>query len=402
MTMERNIIFPLPLGAYYEDVPPGQELWLEAILRALNSLYGCGHSSDSSPTWMQKEVVKGILPFLGRMIQWNDLVPHEDFSTLFSTKGIDYRGEEVKLARAFNWQCIEGALPDGVGTLKLEEFCSGGCRHFVEEFERFLLPTAMQQLGRTPRVMVSEDDWFEVARGLIQKGICGILPQRELYHVGSEPLLNGMFAVSKNETLNGVELHRLIMNLVPLNRLCKSVKGDVGTLPTIAGFSAFYLAEGEVAVLSSEDIKCFYYLFQIPQSWRRFMGFARPVPDELLPVKWKGETCHLVSLVLPMGWAMAQHVHRNVLRWTLRKGLANEGELRRDKPGTRAKSMYRIYLDNWDEVQRVDRHLVEEVLGQPTPQQLAMRHQYERLDLPRHPKRRRWRLAFRPRSKELY
>ena len=126
--------------------------------------------------------------------------------------------------------------------------------------------------------MVAESDWPEVCAGLLRLGICGVLPRSCLYHVGSTPLLNGLFAVSKNEFKDGVELHRLIMNLVPLNRLCLPFKGAVDTLPTIAGLSAFYLEEGEVAMMASEDIKCFYYLFRIPPSWHRYMGFAREVP----------------------------------------------------------------------------------------------------------------------------
>ena len=241
--------------------------------------------------------------------------------------------------------------------------------------------------------MVPDDKWEEVAAGLIRTEICGVLPASKLHHVEGKPLLSGMFAVSKNETLDGVELHRLIMNLVPLNNLCKSVKGDVGTLPTVAGLSSFYLADGEVAIMCSENIKCFFYLFRIPESWKPFMGFAKPLPETLVPRKYRGEVCYLVSQVLPMGWVnsvgLAQHMHRNVVRWSLEaQGVrGGEGELRRDKPGTRAKHMYRVYLDNWDSIQRVDKELATEIEGKPSPQQLAVMHQYEVLELPRRPKK---------------
>ena len=241
-------VFPLPLGVY-PDVDPVLKGWLEAVLRGLNSLYGCGRPSDSSPTELQKKLVGGLLPFIQRMLAWKERIPHEDFSQLFKYKGVDYRGEEVKLARSFEWRQIEGALPEGVATLNLEDFCTAGCRYLVEDFRRFLLAPELQHLGRTPRVMVSDDKWEEVARGLIRTGICGVLPESQLHHVNGSPLLSGMFAVSKNETLDGVELHRLIMNLVPLNNLCKSVKGDVGTLPTIAGWRSGYHVQWGFKVL---------------------------------------------------------------------------------------------------------------------------------------------------------
>ena len=171
------------------------------------------------------------------------------------------------------------------------------------------------------------------------------------------------------------------------------MRGDEGTLPTVAGFSSFYLADGEVAILSSEDVMCFYYLFLIPDNWRPYMGFARPLPESLVPPKWPGEDCYLVSRVLPMGWAnsvgLAQHVHCNVVRWAMEQvgdGGA-EGELRRDKPGTRAADMYPVYLDNWDSIRRMDKNLAEEVEGKPSIQQLALRQQYEILGLPRRPKK---------------
>ena len=350
MTMDQDICYPFPLGVY-PNVPSSQQPWLDAVLRGLNSLYGTGMCTRDQPTEVQKKMVEGLLPFIERMTSWTEKVPHEDLKSLFSVKGVDYRGEEVKLARSFTWEMVEGALPSGVGTLDLAAFCTSGCRFFVEKFERFLVAPELQQLGRPPRVMVADEHWEAVAGGLISKGICGVMPRSQLYHVGTEPLLNGMFAVSKNEYVQGIEQHRVIMNLVPLNRLCQTLKGDVNTLPTIAGLSAFYLEEGEVAILCSEDIKCFYYLFQVPEGWRKFMGFAKELPESLVPLEMRGEPCHLVSLVLPMGWAnsvgLAQHVHRNVLRWTMEdQGLQGEGELCRDRPPTRSKDMFRIYLSN--------------------------------------------------------
>ena len=66
-----------------------------------------------------------------------------------------------------------------------------------------------------------------------------------------------MFAVGKGEFKSAIETQRLIMNLVPVNQICKPLQGDVGTLPAVSGLSGFLLGSGEVALLSSEDIKCF-------------------------------------------------------------------------------------------------------------------------------------------------
>eukprot|EP00435_Cladocopium_sp_Y103_P041108 s1479_g11.t1 len=289
MTMADDKIFPLPLGEI-PGIHPDKAPWMCAILQALNSLCGCAGTKTLRATEVQKSLILSLAGFLENMWSLKEQVPSTTFGELFDVVGVDYRGEEIKLARSFNWACIAGALPKEVGTLDLSSFCSEGCRHYVDNFEMYLLPGESQILGRPPRVMVRDPDWFGVCEGLINAGICKVLPRRLLYHVGDTPLLNGLFAVSKNEyDETGLELHRLIMNMVPVNKLCRSIKGDVGTLPTLAGLSAFYLEEGEVAVLSSEDIKCFYYLFRIPDGWHRFMGFAKEVPSTLVPAEWSGE-----------------------------------------------------------------------------------------------------------------
>ena len=393
MTTAKEFLFPLPLGDY-DEVHPSKRPWLRVILLALNSFYGAGLSSTLQPTELQKQVVQTVLVFLDRMWCWAERVPSTSFDDLFRVKGVDYRGEEVKLARSFNWKSISAAFPPEVATLDIADFCTGGCRMYLSEFEKFMLPEDQQRLGRVPRTMVSGEDWPEVCRGLLQTGICGILPQRELYHVGGKPLLNGLFSVSKNEFQGTIELNRLIMNMVPLNGLCVPFAGDVGTLPTISGLNSFYLEDGEVAVMGSEDIKCFYYLFRIPAGWQRFMGFAREVPSWLCPPGWGGEPCHLVSRVLPMGFlnsvGLAQHIHRNVVKWSRREGGGPGGlerELRRDRPAPVSKELFRVYLDNWDEIRKMDASLAREIEGVPSQQQQALREKYLELELPRHPKK---------------
>ena len=101
-----------------------------------------------------------------------------------------------------------------------------------------------------------------------------------------------------------------------------------------------------------------------------------------------------------MGFAnsvgIAQHIHRNVVKWSHSSG---EKELRRDKPPTISKDMFRVYLDNWDEVRKVDASFAAEIEGQPSPAQVALRHRYSLL-FPVIP-RRLWRGASQLRAREL-
>ena len=68
--------------------------------------------------------------------------------------------------------------------------------------------------------MVEDGAWGELCAGLVSAGVCCFLEEHEVFQTGSGPLLNGLFGVSKEETTaQGVEICRLIMNLVPLNNM---------------------------------------------------------------------------------------------------------------------------------------------------------------------------------------
>ena len=112
------------------------------------------------------------------------------------------------------------------------------------------------------------------------------------------------------------------MNLIALNQLCESLVGDVMTLPNISSFGTFLLDEGEVALISSEDVRCFFYLFKVPLAWKRFLGFNKRVPESLVPEEWRDRPCVLTACVLPMGFvdsvSIAQRVHRNIVTWSQR------------------------------------------------------------------------------------
>ena len=83
------------------------------------------------------------------------------------------------------------------------------------------------------------------------------------------------------------------------------------------------------------------------QAWKPFLGFNRDVPSTLVPERFAGRWCVLVSRVLPMGFAnsvaIAQHIHRNVVRWSaegMSPPIGGEGELRKDMAISAARKCY--------------------------------------------------------------
>lgn len=268
----------------------------------------------------------------------------------------------------------------------------GGLRHYVENFEDYLLDPSLRVYTKPPRVMVPEDSWELVCSGLLKAGICTLLPERELCHVDGKPLLNGLFGVSKGELVQGVDTHRLIMNLVPLNNICRGIEGDVSTLPSWSCAGPLTLLPHEELVVSSEDVRCFFYIFGVPSSWHKYLGFNKVVPPVLHPGR-RGNH-YLCAKVLPMGFknsvSIAQAVHRTVVKRAARRPQSNLGshqELRKDRTFPQTEAMHRIYLDNFDLLERYDGRTAAAVSGTPSPSVLALRAEYECLGIPRHPKK---------------
>ena len=390
-------------GAFGKNFTDGLEVdnrkahCLLAMFRALNSYYGVSWSGREASTMAKKSAVQGLVKYAQDVIGWEEKFDGVRWVDLLSTRSIDYKGDEVRVSKQFRWSNIVSALPDEVGRIPLCDVCELGTLDYVVNFEDYLLPLDAQVVTRPPRVMVAEDSWEQVCSGLVSKGICEIMPIQDLYHVDGSPILNGMFGVSKDEFDNGVEVMRLIMNLIPVNKLCRNLGGDVSTLPNWSGMGSYVLETGEVLLMSSEDIRCFFYLFSVPQSWKRFLGFNKVVPPHLVPDQWQGLPCVLVSRVLPMGFvnsvSIAQHIHRRVARLGLYpkgqggSGLGSQCEIRRDKALSVGSRAFRIYLDNFDLLEKVDCRVASVIKGEVSLDTVNLRRQYSAVGLPRHPKK---------------
>ena len=71
----------------------------------------------------------------------------------------------------------------------------------MTNFEDYLLPLESQVYTKPPKVMVEEGAWPQICAGLISHGLCEVMPLREVYHLRGQPVLNGMFGVTKDEFL---------------------------------------------------------------------------------------------------------------------------------------------------------------------------------------------------------
>ena len=387
-------IFPLPVLEHCKLGFPFQGFFM-ATIRGLNSLYGVSSGGDGERT---SPAAHMVLKRLESVLENSPLLKTElvglDFKTFFDSRGLDYSGEEVRLAQKVSWASIEPSFPPEVGALDIREFCEGGVLHFVNHIEDTILPVDEQFVGKAPSVMVHDELWEELASNLVSRGLCDVVHESSLHHVGHSVLLNGLFAVGKDEVKNGIPVTRLIMNLKPWNAISRALAGDVGTLPMVTSMGALHIHDNEVLLTSSEDLRCFFYLFRVPQAWVRFMGFGKKIPLSMVPQGSQDNNWYLAGKVLPMGYlnsvGVAQHIHRCVITRAL-GSLRNLGEeiqeLRRDRCFSSLPSVFRVYLDNFDQLQRVDRKLALTLSGSPSPVVEQVREYYAQHGLPRHPKK---------------
>jgi len=338
--------------------------WLASIAMGLNSLWGDEVMYDGEVSAVALECLEWLSKDVERICLLEGKVELFDWDQFFSTRGIDYRGDEVKTAREFTWGNIAPALPAEIGRVPLEQVCTLGARHYVENLDLYIKPRDRWELVKPPRVMVPEGAWAEVCSGLLTAGICVLLPVEEVFHIEQQPLLNGLFGVTKDEWSGEYEVYRLIMNLTPFNGLAEPLKGDVETLPMWSQMSPFFLQPEESLLVSSEDVRCFFYTMAVPPAWYKYLAFNKRVPDQCLPVELQGRLVYMASRVLPMGFAnsvsLAQHVHRNLTLWShehipeaATSVAAPEAEVRKDRPLTAANPSWRIYLDNFDLLEKV-------------------------------------------------
>eukprot|EP00435_Cladocopium_sp_Y103_P025953 s2172_g6.t1 len=373
-------IFPLPTSraAFLQLDPDMNEKvvsWLFCVTISLNSSWGSEIFNEGFPNRSQRRSLEGILKEVRRFCGMETKVAEVSWKDFFKVRSIDYKGDEVKVARRFSWKNISPALPNEIGKVPLESVCTLGSRHYVLNFDQYLKPSAEWGAFKPPRVMVDDEHWGAVCEGLVQTGIGTFIQEHEVFHAHDAPLLNGLFGVSKEEW---------------------TADGDVNTLPSWSGMSPFFLQPTENLLVSSEDVKCFFYTMAVPEAWTKYLAFNKLVPDSALPSHLQGRRVYVAARVLPMGFlnsvSLAQHVHRNLALQSGgssedRECNAPERELRKDRSFPQGDSLWRIYLDNYDLLEKVEATQMVDLEGTTAPGVLALRGEYEVWQVPRNIKK---------------
>ena len=318
------------------------------------------------------------------------IMPTWDWPGHLRTKKLSYQGEILDVAQRLTLdQVVPGLPPPGKGgTIPLLDWCEGETRVKLLSPELSFLPQDKIGVLPVPRVQASQKEWENIAKLLYERNIVREVAYEDIYRVRGQPVLAGAFGVTKRgKFLNdGRPVLRLIINLTPANMCQEAITGDVDLLSSAGSWLSLVLLDGEVMLVSGDDLVCSFYLFSLPECWAPYFTLAKPVSRASLFGSGDGMVWLSVK-VLPMGWLSAvgvmQHAHRAILRWQQPMGAALEAgrEVRKDRPQPIScrpseGAAWHVYVDDFTEFEKVVRGALEAVRGTPGSLQARARKAY--------------------------
>jgi len=113
-----------------------------SLCLSLNSFWGGEVVHNGPVTGIQRDCLELLILDIKRFANILVEVPVVDWKELFGVRSIDYKGDEVKVAKWFGWANVGAALPSDVGSVALEDVCTLGCRHYVLHFDEYIKPAS--------------------------------------------------------------------------------------------------------------------------------------------------------------------------------------------------------------------------------------------------------------------
>ena len=380
-------LLPFPLGSftYIRDLAGGEDMeaftercrdqsfaidvWTALCVVAVNGIAGHGRRWISKePTVGQKRATAAMKASVKRML-CNDVEVCRTYSEVekeMSSRFLSYTGEEVPKMQTLSVVQVLSALPPEShgGSIDALDFVSPATRYFLENPKNSLLEEVPQDMRLLhARVHIQKGDELELCKLLVDRNICGWVPESEVLTIRGVKVLNGLFGVGKGKFIDESkekEILRVIMNLKPTNGIMKHAEGSVAELPSITQYLSLVLEGNENAVLFQSDMSSAFYLFRIPPQWRSFLCFGISFSRDALGIGSGRERLYLACNVIPMGWASAVSIMQEIAdRLTALAKLPVESKVRRLSPlpvwmvqvlglvRAEDRAWYHVYLDNF-------------------------------------------------------
>ena len=328
---------------------------------------GSPTAAQARPSTAQARALRGI-HFRCLDLALADVpIPDTKWDEIAGNARLSYQGEVVQKAVELTLDAVIPALPPAAlsGGCKAVDLARGYLKKQLVDPSLSIKPRHMwPEKLKKAQVRASQAEWDKIAAECWKRKIFTVVEESELIWHNGELLAAGAFGVKKGkqvwseERQKMVEVLRLIINMTPSNELQNPITGDVRTLPTIGQWMMIEIGSDEYLAWSSEDMKCCFYIFELPRCWIPYFVLGRMVDGALCGCP--GRKVHLAVRVLPMGWLSAvgicQSLHREILLRSRPGGAAlpRAMELRKDKPapgahGDRLQHFFQSYIDNWDE-----------------------------------------------------
>ena len=367
------------------------EVWLWLIVVCLNFEYVGGHASTASrsahnglslaQSACMFQLKEAVIYFAKEPLTAHKL---PCFRSLVASK-CNYNSDSVTVALPLKpLEILPGLPEEGVaGSVDALSLCAPDVQCWLADADASLLPQAEWPV-RPPKakVQASDADWDECAMLLYRRGICGICDISEAFHVEGQPVTVGAFGVEKKGTpLPGQSrITRVIINMIPTNSYQRMLRSDLSSLTPSSHWGGIALFNDYVLLWSGDDQKGAYYVFHLPECWKKYMVIGKPIRGSLvgLPTPW----VWLYVRVIPMGWLSAvslfQHIHRRL--GFVGAKFPEGSEFRRDRklpiPFNQPCRWVQYYLDDFDTPEVVVSYAAPLLLGTIPPWQQRQRQAY--------------------------
>ena len=220
---------------------------------ALNDLYGCSaHLTERRPGKVHAAALRNLRDKVKRFLlgEGSRDFTFEQVVADLKEKKVSYTGEEVSRPICLTAEQIQQSLPPRGhgGSIPVTRFLRGRIKHLMENPLESLLPLRERNTGpMQAKVHIEKGAEMEVFELLEERGVITWLPESEVFRDETGECLNGLFGVVKQgkSTLAGRPVLRVIMNLVPANRLFEVIHGDVQLLPNGTSWIPWSSARGK-------------------------------------------------------------------------------------------------------------------------------------------------------------
>ena len=347
------------------------ECWVALSCAALNCLYGFKRrAGERRPGKVHTVALEGLKGKVTRFLSGDGSFPFSfgDVVQELKERRVSYSGEEVSQPMALTAEQILKSLPPlgHGGCIPVVQFLRGRTKFLMENPLESFVPLRDREPGpMQAKVHIQKGCELEVFKLLQQRGVISWMPSDETFGDESGRCLNGMFGVVKpgKTTPSGKPVLRVIMNLIPANRLFQVIHGDIQLLPSGSAWIPLVVSEHEELRVSQGDMSAAFYLYSIPTEWHRYLCFNFEVDGDAVG-RTAGVRYRPCCVVLPMGWnssvGIMQQLSRELL---LSKGLPAGLEIHKGRPvpGWFSKAVeqsdevtawWQVYLDNFMSAER--------------------------------------------------